>query len=208
MPALAFQSHQRRQALSIDREAAEWDSCGGRINPTPPRTPRSQRLRPGWGNFPAKRGGAIAFIKMGRQGERRKPVDSVGCNYVTPHSTKRCGRFARMNLPHFALFYPRFTLFLPHPPFLKNLPIYLSIYLFSEERERKEGGWTGKRQSTSHPRRNKMCPRIFNPIHGFSWMVKRLETQCWRGFAGFSGSIHTSTGGNALGTFLRSRHGH
>lgn len=205
-PAFAFQSHQRRQAPLINRVAAGYGSCGLRINlrPFPPHPPIT-KAAPGLGETLAREGGSIAFFKMGTRGELLKPVDSVGCNYVPPYSTKRSARFARMKLPHFWPFLPHFASFLPHPYFLNDPHIYLSIYLFSEEKERKKGGRARKQRSTSHPHRNEMCPHFFTRIHGFMWIHHALETQCWRGFDGFLGCIHTSTRGNALGGVVLAR---
>ena len=206
MRPLAFQSHQRRQAPSFNREAAGYGSCGLRINlcPAPPHPPIT-KAAPGLGETLAKKRGAIAFFKMGARGELLKPVDSVGCHYVTPHSTKRSARFARMKLPHFGPFLPHFGPFLPHPYFLNDPHIYLSIYLFSEEKERKKGRRARKQRSTGGPHCNHMYPHFFTRIHGFLWMHDGPETQCWRGFRGFLRCIHTSTGGNALGGVVLAR---
>lgn len=197
----ALQSHQRRQALTkTHREAARWNSGGARIDlrPFPPHPPIT-RAAPGLGETLKAGRVLIAFFEMGTRGEPQKPVDSVGCNYVPPHSTKRAARFARIKTPHFALFLPHFYLFLPHPCFLHDPHIYLSIYLFSEEKERNEGGKAGKEQSTLRVLSLHMYPHFFIGIHGFLWICRRLETQCWRGFQCFYGVNPQSTRGNALG---------
>lgn len=203
-PTPSFQSHQRRQALHQNhREAAgqlDGDRCGGRINasPAPPHPPITG-VPPKIGRTGQAGGGLIAFFNLATRGEPLKPVDCVGCHLANRDSTKRAARFAITEPPQIGLFYPHFWCFLPHPSFLAWLAFSLSISLFLEREERKEGRKNQKSSSTVLILGSDMYPHFFLCIHGFSWMPNRAAAQCWRGFAWIFRPIHTSTRGNALG---------
>lgn len=196
----ALPVHQRRQAPQVHRAAAGWNSCRAGIDvPLFPPHPPIKGASPILGEAGKVRDRTIAFSSLGWQGELLKPVDSGACNYVSPYSTKRSARFARIKPPHFATFLPHFCQNLPHHDFSRFASAYLSIYLFLEERNEKEGGKAGAGRSTVSLLRQKVYPRICRCIHTFFVDCKWPETQCWRGLSRFSSPIHTSTGGNALG---------
>lgn len=208
-----FPGHQRRQAPQFHREAAGWDSCGSGINATPsPPHPPITKASPIRGEAGKDWGRPIAISSSGRQGEPQKPVDGRPCNYVSPDSTKGRARFARNGFPHIAMFIPHFQPNPPHLAFCRFAPAYLSIYLFLEREEGKEGEKARAGRSTVLKSVTKVYPRIFRRIHAFPWMVDKLETQCWRGFQRFDGGNPQSTTGNALGGAATAakgfRHGH
>jgi hypothetical protein len=181
-------------------------SCGIGINAPcfshfPPYPPQ-QGLRQFLGIAGQTGGGFGPFSPKGTRGEPRKPVDWGACNYVSSGSTKRRAAFARFELPHFARFVPHIGSFRPHALFCRFARSYLSIYLFLEREDRKEGGGSRKRRSTLLKTVTKVYPRIFCVSTPFLWMGDGAAAQCWSGFAGIWSPIHTSTRGNALGRAL------
>ncbi len=200
MATPAFLGQTRRQAPPHCRAAADQDSCERGINRLrfPPHPPM-QGLRRFLGQA-GKVGGAGGNISVyGSRGVRLESVDGIACNYHLPYSTKRRAAFARLNIPRNRVFVPRFGLFLPHLPFCWFTPPYLSIYLFSEREEGKEGGGSQNRPSTNERRAQNVYPRIFRVSTGFWWMADRAAGQCWCGFACIRPPIHQSTCGNVPG---------
>ena len=167
-------------------------------SPCPPHPP-SMKAAPQIGKAGKQGGAQIVFFLSGIRGQLQKPVDCTLCNYVPPRGCKRGGEFAKLKNPRFGLFLPRFGPFLPHAALVGFARHYLSIYLFREREEGIEGLECRRGVSTDLKSGQNLYPQKFMCIHGFLWMGKRAETQCWRGFAGFLTLIHTSTAGNALG---------
>lgn len=195
-----FSSPQRRQAPPYGRAAADQDSCGRGINRSPfPPHPPTLGLRQFLGQA-GKVGGSGGDISVyGSRGVLLQSVDGIACNYHKPYSTKRRAAFARLNIPRNRVSVPRFGLFLPHLAFCRFAPSYLSIYLFLEREEGKEGGGNQNRQSTNGRRAQNVYPRFFCVSTVFWWMADRAAGQCWCGFACNWPPIHQSTCGNAPG---------
>lgn len=188
----------RRQARPVRRAATCWNSCAQRINPSPsPRPPTEGELRPDQGRPEGRGGAAMGFWHPGYHRHSRGPVDCIACNYAPRGSTKRSGRFARIELPRVGLFRPRVGLFYPRVGFSAHRTISLSLCFFIEGERGKEGAAAAKTQSTGPESCNRVCPRVGAPIHGFSVDSFLSRSEHWRGFAGDLAAIHASTGRNA-----------
>lgn len=190
---------ERRQALWSHREAADQgiDAIGASMLPSPPRTPRSQRLRRLTGKPERAGGRPIAFSNARGQGRALQPVDGPDLEGGDPHSTKASGRFATLAFPRIGPVCPRVGLVLPHGCFWARRHAFTFLLLFSEG-ERGEGDSGARRRaSTGRQGCNKVYPRVGAPIHVYSVDGFLCKGKRWCGFAGVEWSIHASTGGNA-----------
>ena len=169
-----------------------------------PPYPPQQGLRRFLGMAGQVGGRLVPFWPLGTRGEPQKPVDGGACNYVSSGSAKAPARFAIFKPPRFTRFLPHIYRFHPHAQFCIFARSYLSIYLFSEREERKEGVKVKNQRSTEFKSGKKVYPRIFCGSTPFLWMLDQAAAQCWRGFERFLRVIHTSTARNALGSPLAS----
>ena len=207
----AIQSRQRRQAHSFNRVAPGHDSCGLRINRLPrhPIPPKHKGCA-GMGGNPTRTGGVDSFFPLGTRGHilSRGNRHENACFFsIVPlqivAGLKRNRDSQEFIFPHFGLFLPHFGLFLPHACFFRCASIYLSIYLFLEERERKRGG--ERRKTAIHG-----LPGNFHMLQkGEVWIkclffnqsvdAKKASIQASRAFVAINlKSIHGKSG-NALG---------
>lgn len=136
-----------------------------------------------------RRGRADSFSRFWTQGGAGKLVDHCNCHYAKRGSTKRCGRFARFQLPRVGPFLPRVGLFFPcvaFPASASSLSLFLEI---SEEREKEERGKKAKSaihesvfevrfvstSLTPHPRITRGCRIAKTSMVVRTWTRRRVD---------------------------------
>ena len=193
-----FQGHTRRQALPSIGVAACRDWCAGRITrPLGPPHPPAKKAPPTKGK-PQEGGGAgNSFWQCRVAGACAKTCGSGPVLTRNPRGCKAAARFGPVEVPQVCPFFPQVWSFFPDLPFRPLRLVSLSLSLFLEERERREGRRASKRASTGLIFCNAMCPQVGAGIHGFSVDGWRAGFVVWRGFARGSGGDPRSTGGNA-----------
>lgn len=193
-----FQSTTRRQAPPAIGVAACWDWCAGRIaRPFGPPHPPTEKAPPTMGASREAGGPGNSFWQCRNTGAlaRTRGWPPVLTRY--PRGCKAAARFGLVDVPQVRTFFPQVGSFFPDLPFCRLRPVSLSLSLFLEERERREGRRASKRASTGLIFCNPMCPQVGEAIHGFSVDRFGLEIVDWRGFARCWGADPRSTGGNA-----------
>lgn len=182
--------HQARPPLAT----ASVNSCALRINVSAsPPTPHEKAEGPCRQEGGRSRRILCAIWRAGSQGCARFPVDSIACHYAQPVPTKRCGQFARFEIPRIVLSPPRVDLFSTRVTFRANAGFFFFSSSFLEEKEREEGGQRAARRSTGPKTGQILYPRVRGRSTGCSVDAAGLEIKHWRGFAGGWGAIPAST---------------
>lgn len=162
-----------------------------------PRTPRPISAATAGPDLGAGGNVPIAFDDAGTRWRSLKPVDWTLCQVPLLGFPKSCTDLATFEIPRVCVFFPRVAPFIPHVLFSSIAALSLSFSIFLEERERKRRLKYTRQASTGFNSCNETCPRVDDPIHGFSVDEKRGNSQFRRGLTSLSGGNPRSTERNA-----------